>query len=262
MTNTKQLEKNYQECLKAIREKSQRLDAVLKNYPDMEAELRPRLEAALWLSEKKEAVEPRPGHLAASRRQLEARLEKEKKRHPWVAGLRSWLTRPVAPTVRLALSLALALALLANISVVNAAAKVSYPGDMLYPIKKVEEQISIHVTSSGLPELELHLCLAQRRAAEIETLVLENRYEHLPQTIRNFDNQVQQTVVLLARLEKNDDRLVSQVAAKLEDALINQANMLEIMLQLAPINNRTELRRVIQASETGLSSIRALNNPH
>lgn len=258
MKTRNKFEEAYHECLEAVQAQGQRLDAVLNQYPELAEELKPRLEAALWLGQQKAATAPRQGYVQASRRRLLARLKQEKKRARWVVKLRAWLFRPAAPVLRLSLSLALAAALFVNVAAVDAAAEISSPGDIFYPLKKAEEQLSLRVTPAGPAELELHLKLAQRRGAEIETLILEGRYEHLLQTIHAFDLQLQQSVLLLARLEKGEAEQAAKTIQALEAVLTNQADMLKVLVLFTPPSNQGAIKRVIRTSETSLTTIQGL----
>ena len=64
-------------CLEQIQSGQKSLDSALAQYPGIAAELRPRLEAALWLDGRKSSLDPRPGFVAASRNRLLSQIKSE-----------------------------------------------------------------------------------------------------------------------------------------------------------------------------------------
>jgi hypothetical protein len=248
----------FLECLSCILIQGERLEQALSRYPQWAAELKPRLEAALWLTQQRPSVEPRAAFLPAGKRRLVSQLKQEPRRWSWLSWLAPWQRRPVAPAVRFALAFCMALALFANGAVVNAAARVAYPGEVFYPLKKVEERIQLTVSPGGLTEVELHLMFALRRAAEIDSLILEGRYEHLPATIKDFEHQVSQAITLLARMDPQEALQAEGMVRHLENMLTMQAATLKVLVQLAPLENQNSLVRTIQASENGMMAFHVL----
>ena len=57
-------------CLDLIASGSTTVEAVLDKYPQYSEQLRPPLEAAMWLQSRKEVFNPRPGFVQLSQRQI------------------------------------------------------------------------------------------------------------------------------------------------------------------------------------------------
>jgi hypothetical protein len=249
---TEVLEKAAQDCLQTILVDRISLKSALQAYPDLADELRPRLEAVLWLKETQAHLALRPGFAASGRR----RLVEQIKHSP--GGRRGWLLQPawqrrhVSPLQRTVLSMAMVLVLLANATAVKAAAQVSYPGDAFYLVKRVEERLQLTVSPMGVRSLELHLAFALRRTVELETLILEGKTEYMPQTVADFERQVEQAANLLARLDPEEKSQSDLLVMELERSLANQAGALKVLVQLTPAGNQPELLKTIHAAELGL----------
>ena len=71
------LDRQFESSLAALLEGTQTLEDVLARLPAENEELRLRLEAALWLHDKRESLDPRPGFVQASKTRLLERIEAE-----------------------------------------------------------------------------------------------------------------------------------------------------------------------------------------
>jgi hypothetical protein len=249
---TEVLEKAAQDCLRKILVGRISLKSALQAYPDLADELQPRLEAVLWLKETQAHVSPRPGFTASGRRRLVEQLKHAPGGRRWWYLQPAWQRRPVSPLLKTVLTLAMVLVLFANGTAVKAAAQVSYPGDAFYPVKKVEERFQLTVSPAGVPSLELHLAFALRRTVELETLILEGKTEYMPQTVADFERQVEQAANLLARLGPEEKSQSDLLVMELERSLASQASALKVLVQLTPAGNQPELLKTIHAAELGL----------
>src|SRR5512147_1308267 len=64
-------------CLEMIHSGQETIDSVLTQYPNLADVLRPELEMALWLGEKRKVLDPRTGFVYASRGRLIAQVQQE-----------------------------------------------------------------------------------------------------------------------------------------------------------------------------------------
>ena len=139
-----ELEQIFETCLEQIQSGHETIESALARYPEAAEALRPHLEAALWLEERKGSLDPRPGFVSASRSRLVSQLKQEMAAQAVMetASQVSWWARlgaPIFPRRSTVLQLALSLLLLACVVLGGAgatlAARDALPGDPTYPVK-------------------------------------------------------------------------------------------------------------------------------
>jgi hypothetical protein len=141
----------FQTCLQSVESGAESIDSAVKRYPEMADELRPRLEAALWMNSAKSAFDPRPGFVRSSHRNLVAQIQKEQAAHPMpilVSLKRIWgqLTTHLTYSQRkyafqAAVILLLMVCLVVSSTGIGLAAQNALPGERLYPVKLALEQV-------------------------------------------------------------------------------------------------------------------------
>jgi hypothetical protein len=92
--NQQKIEQVLQTCLDLIESGQETVESVLARYPEFADQL--KAEIALWLSTQKDTLNPRPGWVAASKRQVMALPGRNQDRGPThrLAGLDpAWLSR-------------------------------------------------------------------------------------------------------------------------------------------------------------------------
>jgi len=166
------------ECLRRIQE-GEPLDQVLEEYSRMADELRPLLETARLMS--KPVFVPQAARARSQARFLAAakkarQVEAEQARSRLAFHLRqpvlSWSWLPV----RIVAALALVMVLLgSSFYGVNQVAAQSIPGDRLYPVKRVVEQVQLQFAPDISARLKLETEFSQRRKSEVEHLIQDAR---------------------------------------------------------------------------------------
>jgi len=142
------------------------LDACLKLYPDLAADLRPALITARRARQLAPQDVPEAGMKRSRGRMLAKAEELNTARRPFF--LR------VAP--RLAMTaLALILVLVLSLNGLAVASAQSLPGDVLYPVKRAAENVSLELARTTETRLKMEESYQQRRATEIHTLLSEKR---------------------------------------------------------------------------------------
>ena len=151
--------------------------------------------------------------------------------------LKEWI-QPKPQTRKEGLKMAnLVIALLMAVSVVfgggAAAAYASQdalPGDLLYPVKTAVEQAEIALTTDAQTQAELHLELAQERAAEIQALAAEGRLDLIPEIAADMQQHLQQAEQLAQQLAQEGQEeavarimVMSQVTEEMLQRAMNQA---------------------------------------
>jgi len=241
-----EIEQNLQTCLDQIQSGQETLDSAAARYP----ELRSQLEAALWLRAHSAALAPRTEFVTQSRQRLVARLRASAAREPpYPSGV--WGTlQAIFTQKRLAFQFVIASLLIACMVLsgtgVTAASQWSIPGDTLYPVKITLENTQLALSLSEEHRAQLHLQFAEHRLVEIQTLVIENRFDQLHNTINAFDFQAKEASRLLLSIGSSNSERAKALAAELGQVLQEQTAILPVLLQAAPQGSKAEISRLIQ----------------
>ena len=92
---------------------------------------------------------------------------------------------------------------LGNVSVkLTHVAAFSLPGDALYPVKRGLELARLAFAWNDLRTAELYVGYAAVRSNELEALLLEERYEHMADGVRNLAQTVAQADAALLNLDQ------------------------------------------------------------
>ena len=160
-------------CLDRLRD-GESVEQILLSYPDRHADLEPLLQisAATIRVVNKVTMEPvvKQRRLHTFMSAVTDREERQDKFH-WTRVWRNNLGRSVV--------VALGLGVLATGTAFGAsiASDGSVPGDPLYPVKSLREDISLRIPKSNLERAKQHAHLANVRNQEIGQLVDRGRYE-------------------------------------------------------------------------------------
>jgi hypothetical protein len=245
---TKELDEALQSCLDLIWGGQETVDSVLTRYPDLAAELKPQLESALWLSAHRQALEPRPGFVAASRRRLVTQLQQEQRQVPltWREHLQQfWSAQKLAPV---AFVFMLLLSLFVSGTIVSASQK-SLPGDNLYAVKRTLEQLALTTSLDQASDAGLQLLYAKERFEEIRTLMFEGRYEDVAKTVHDYEDHINKTVELIGEVSEQDAFQARQLALELETILSQHKLILAALSINAPSSIYSAITQVLVAAE-------------
>jgi hypothetical protein len=249
-------------CLEMIRSGQETIDSVLTRYPNLADVLRPELETALWLGEKSKILDPRPGFVYASRGRLISQVQQEsgfEKAQPrfWLFGLNGRY-RPYKLTLQMVLVGLLMFVLVLSTSTISLASQSAIPGDTLYPIKISIENAELALTPGSLGDARLHVEFAQRRLSEVQSLVLDGKYEYIAQTVTDFEYQVSQAVNNLKTAANQNGFLAKALATSLQETLAGQAKLVAILAGIAPPEAKLEMERALQISQNGIVEMQGL----
>jgi hypothetical protein len=249
-------------CLEMILSGQETIDSVLARYPNLADVLRPELETALWLGEKGKILDPRPGFVYASRGRLISQVQQEngfEKAQPrfWLLGLNGRY-RPFRLTLQMALVGLLIFVLALGSSTIALASQSAIPGDTLYPIKITIEKAELALTPGSLGDARLHIEFAQRRLSEVQSLVLEGKYEYITQTVSDFEYQVNQAVYYLKTAADQNGFLAKALATSLQETLVGQAKLVAILAAIVPPDAKQEMERALQISQDGIVEMQGL----
>ncbi len=159
------------------------LEEILAEVPDYASELRPLLYAAMVLAE------PKP-QLAPAEKKAALRAEYMKQvaelppitRSPWPEKSRAIFhvikkrtTRAAILNDLITIAITVILTLVLMILTLNYLAAATIPGDFLYGVKRLSENVQLSVTFNPENRAELEQIFNQRRLSEIESLIEQNR---------------------------------------------------------------------------------------
>ena len=259
--NMDNYEQIIQTCLERIQTEQESLDSILASYPDYAEALRPELEAAMWLQRGTARFRSRPGFIDTSTRRLVSQIEREQRngkspaRSSRNGGFRLFgLFAPPLFTWQFASLVVLIIALVTSTSGVALAAQGTLPGDQLYPVKIALEQIELAVTPGAAGSTRLHLTFADQRLVEVQSLVMQGRFQNVTQAAENFERHMASALEGLDRLAEQDRAQAVELAASLEETLSGQLPMISILAEIAPPEWRPNFDRLQMTSQDALSA--------
>ncbi len=184
-------------CFNLVFSGEETIETALARFPEYEKEIRPELEAAVWIYQQREFVNLRPGYLAASRKRLVDQI-KEEAQNPLPAEKTIFGWR--LPVFRLTF---VALIILIGVFALQGgvyAIQASLPGDQLYNIKLAAEDIRISLASDPAAEAKLRIDIADERAREIEALLIQGRFEEVESAFINYTENIAIVSALISNL--------------------------------------------------------------
>ncbi len=254
MNKASRIEKTIEDSLRAIANGQESLDSILEKYPKDTGEIRPRLEAALWLENASNSLSPRPGFVASTRRHLEQRIALSPPRTIWQR-----LFSPYA-TIRRFFNLT-AVALLVTIFalVVNSvtlAARLSIPGDPLYSTKLAIEGLQLAYTLDPVAKTGLYIQFSRERTAEFVDLVLEGNYELLPVAADRMETDIIAALRSLDNASLHNQTIEILMAASLRGALSSEIVMLNVLRGTSPTSAHPGIDLALNVAQSGMMALR------
>lgn len=258
--NSNNLEVILQDCLKKIRSGEDTLDSALARYPQIATELRPLLEAALWIQSRQGALQPRPGFVSASRHRLVEQIQKEQMALPasekvswWENLIQTLLAgfqqRHRAVQFGAILMLVLALLLSAGGTGIARASQDALPGELLYSVKRTIEKAELALTADEAGKAELYIKNARSRLEEVQSLIEENRTDHLDEAVLLFEDHVYNAVSIMVAVGEKDDSRASELAEELNSTLQEKSGVLRGLATIASPQINQDIDRLLAVSD-------------
>lgn len=258
MARRDEFERIFERCLEQIQSGQESLDSTIRQYPELADELRPELEAFLFLDGLKSRLDPRPGFVAASRNRLVSQIQqdvvaqKTAQEMGWFAGL--WAS--LFSRKRYILQLSLVVLILACLVIggvgVSSSAQYALPGDKVYPVKMVMEQVELAATTDPGERAQLHAEFAQNRLDEAHDLVMEGRYDLVPDTVGRYEYHVNQAVRSLNQLARENRDNAKVLAESLSNSLEIQSISINVMIAAVPPQYKPDLEWALSISDSSL----------
>lgn len=220
--NQDELGKILDSCLELISNGSATVESVLERYPQYQEQLKPPLEAAMWLQSRKEVFNPRPGFVQLSQRRLVNRFRNQGSE----ASVGVTISRIPAffQERRIAVQYSALLTLTAVLLFVGYRStdflvQRSIPGDPLYEAKVTQEELRVSLASNEEEKTRLRIDYAQRRVIEMQELVIVGRTELIELTLQNFEYQLSQAASGILSVAKADQVAAAQLSSLFEETL-------------------------------------------
>ncbi len=223
-------------------------------HPEQAETIRPELEGALWLVSQRQEVEARPGFVTASRKRVVERIKAEAKSQGAKHGLFgfAWPQRFAYQWIA---GLAVILLMLLGTGGVVTISQNSLPGDGLYAVKRISEQVSYSVTLGQLQRVQLSAQFTERRMDEVETLLARGNYPAAMSALNDYEQQVSRTIDLLEQASNAAAKQKLGVAVAFKDSLVRNAERIEALLVSAPPIARADLQQAREATRLGAALI-------
>ncbi len=257
-------DQSLERCLQKIARTGD-IEASLRRYPQYADRLHPLLEMAQATRRHYEAVPEAPGGLVTGRERLLAVAAQQRARGVSVtSATRTTTTRTKGRKMKLVLATRLVTVLLAVVVSTAAlgggivwAAGDSLPGDLLYPVKLVTEDVRLALAPAPADQVDLALGLAEERAEEVQALVAAGR--PVPdETVVRMEQHVERALAQAARA--SDDEEMAGLLTCIAERTRTQAQMLEQVQTMAPRQAQAGLERAVtvcwrgaEAAEDGLN---------
>lgn len=209
-------------CLELISSGAETVDTVIEQYPEYRDQLKPPLEAAMWLQSRKEVFNPRPGFVQLSQRRLVNRFREQTAD----GGINETISRiPIFfQQHRIAVQYSALLTLTAVLLFVGYRSadflvQRSIPGDPLYEAKITREEMQVSLASDQEGETRLRIEFAQRRVIEMQELVITGRTELIDRTLENFEYQLSKAASGILVVAQSDQVTAAQLSTLFEETL-------------------------------------------
>jgi hypothetical protein len=235
------------ECIDDVKAGRVSMEECLNRYQSMRERLEPLLKIALAVQEPP-AVSPSPDFKLRARMQLMEHIHEKQglDRWPWSRHRKVATLRPVKTRFSLArVGVVVGLALLALVGGTVYAAQDSLPGDILYPIKLVTEQVRIVLRADDVGRAERALSFADRRVTEIEELAEQGRAQDVGAAVEKYDNALDMTV---ARIESGRGKGLAtrSITAQLAETTAEHLSVLDAVYQTAPEEAKPAIAAAIE----------------
>lgn len=236
-------------CLDLIRKDQESLDSVLARYPQHQDVLRQTLEAALWLSTRRASLNLRNDFLPASRRKLLRNIKQESATAPGRKQTFGELIGPLIQkkwAVQLVTAVLLIFILIIGSNSIALAAKYTIPGDGLYPFKLMQERVQLAFSFSASGDANLHIEFAQRRLVELQGVLLEGRYDYVPQLVASYQDHVAHAVQYVEVVSRQDPGQALVLITQLKEVFSKEAVALSGFVSIVPENVQTSLDQILE----------------
>lgn len=230
------------------------VESILMKYPEDAPEIRPQLEAVVWLIDAKKNLEPRQGFIPSTRTGLERRLDTIHPKGAWQRLYRRYTPGRWAFNVTAPVILVILLALIVNSFILTA--RLSIPGDPLYSSKLVLEDLRLALTFNRADKTALYIQYSRERTTEFVELVLEGNYQVLPSAASHMETEIIAALRSIQSLSYQDIYVEQPMASEMRTTLSNEIFMLNILQHSSPPSAYPGIEIAINIAQNGLLALR------
>ncbi len=231
--------------LEAVLSGSATVEQVLAQHPEQAAILRSEFESALWLVSQRDQVSPRAGFVRASRTRVIQQIKAESRgsgaKHAFLGMI--WPRRAVYQWVA---ALLILVVIFSGTNGVVSAAYNTLPGDTLYPVKTLTEQVVYSLTFSEARRVALNAQYTEERLNEVTALMQAGKYQAVTETLQSFDQQVSQSTRVLETGQQLQGHQKKTTAENLEKQLNQHSQQLAKLENSAPGNLKSAFQQAQQ----------------
>jgi hypothetical protein len=230
------------------------VDSILEKYPQFAPELRPRLEAVLWLNQARISCATRPGFIIDSRKYLETQIQSMPPKGFWRSVMMRYSPQRWVFTGAAFITMLLLLSLVINNIVLTA--RLSIPGDPLYTTKLAIEDLQLALTINQVHKTNLLFQFSQERTTEFVELVLEGDYALLPAAAARSETEFIAYLHSINKLKNQDLTQALPKNAELRETLSNEIVMLNMLQDALPLSAHPGIELAVQDAQAGLLALR------
>ena len=137
-----------------------------------------------------------------------------------------------------------------------AASEEALPGDTLYPVKTVAENLQLTFATNDASRAELQLNFVRRRLDELTRLSEQARYSEMPSASQAYQAQLQQAIAIIERLAATDPSLAVTLADKANTEIARHIEVLTALLAKVPDSAKKGIATALQASDKSIETTR------
>lgn len=138
-----------------------------------------------------------------------------------------------------------AVGIIGSSGVTVAASQKSIPGDALYPVKKVTENVRVAAAISKKDKAKVHLDIAEEKVKEIEKLEEKGKTEKIAETAQNLEDSQDQALELTETI-KSEGENVDELAERLEVQTKRQQLVFTKISPKIPVQVGESLRKSLE----------------
>ena len=254
MKKYRQISEITDASLEAMRDGQQNLESILEMHPQQAEKLRPGLEAAQWLFEARKVLQPRPTFISSSRSYMEDQFNATQPRGFW----RRWFVYhpPRRWAFNLSAPIILVILLVLVVNSLALAARLTIPGDPLYPTKLVLEDVRLGLTTNPVNKTRLNIEASRERMSEFVELVLEGKYELLAPAAMNMEAELVATLRAISDVSPDARAPEQSMTAELKQTLANEILLLNTLKSTSPRSAHAGIEMAILDVQSVLMALR------
>ena len=225
--NNKEYDQVLQECITLVLKDSEPIEGACRRFPKWGTKLQDDLRSALLLKRTGQSFEPRAGFIDSTRRLLVEQIansgEQDTKSSHYLPGMRGF-------TARFAMALLIGLFLFLGVNGIVLAAEDSGPGDRLYGVRTLGENLQLILAIDPMTEVKLHQEIAQGHFVDCAALVFDDRYDDALVALRLYERHMAEAGRIIGKLPTSDTLVYNQLFTRFNQEYLQDLRVLQVLL--------------------------------